>query len=375
MALALAMGLHCTAQAETYGLIAAIFAGGDLHQPGEQYAANLEYAARSAGWPLALQLDSDSDGVTWRSWRPGQAEHNQLRVPAPAVTTASAEALSEFLQWAAVEAPADRLVLVVYGHGTSASGRRWDGRTTGRWPVLGMGSGPGQDPLQPPELALAIRRALNSRVDLIVLDCCYGASAEVAWDLREVGKVILACPDRLPATGLCWQALLGSVTSGDGPQAIAQKWARSTGSLTALRTDRLEPLLKAIVQLSTVMAHGMRGLAPLVSRALSECPSWGAEQEMRDLRRFCKTIATSPHQEAGRAANEAIRAVDSCILSEGGRVAVPFPGGLGPLIRGAPSGGFSEISGWESMTREYYTRLRHLLQLTGNGREHDGAAA
>ena len=376
MALVLVTGLHCTARAESWSLIATIFADGDLAEFGREYAANLEYAARAAGWPLAVQLDSGDDGAIRRVIAPGQATVAEVVPAGSSESLASRERLADFLAWARERTPADRCALVVYEHGNSASGRRWDGAPGGPWPALAMDLTAGADPLEPAELATAIERALRRPADLIVLDCCYAASLEVLWELRGAADVIAASPGRLSSRGLHWQAMLPAIPAGADAEEVALDWAGISGQpLGVIRVAGLDGLGAAVSRLAPTMTANMREVAPLLAGALSECPSWGSELEMRDLSGLCPAMLTCSVPEVSAAAQRTLRAVDACLLSSDGGITVPVAGGLGGVWPGSSADGFTESSGWGNMTRTYRDRLRQLLQLTGQDRRHDGAAA
>jgi len=378
--LALVASLHCTAAAETWTLVATVCADGDLAPLGDRYARGLTDAARAAGWSLSLQLDNGDQGPNRRLLRAGA----EVRVEGPVAdrppNLACAGTLTEFLAWARDEAPADHYAVVVFGHGTSASGRGWDGAEIGAWPALSIDATAGGDPLEPEELAQAIAVGLGKRAEIVVLDCCYGASLEVAWELREAAGLVIASPGRLRSTGLAWGAMLGEAGTELGPEALALAWAEAAGQdLTILRSDRLGELRAAVERLSGLLLDRMPVATPSLTGAGSACSTWGSEGEMIDLRALCAGVAARSDGELKIAAQQAVGAIDECVAlpaaSEGrGAVTVPFARGFGRSWPGAAPQGFGELSGWGAMTRAYHARLRNLMHRTDNDRRHDGAA-
>ncbi len=380
IALALVAGLHCTAAAETWSLVATICADGDLAPLGEQYAQRLVAAARTAGWSLALQLDNGDERPSRRLLRAGEEVRVEGPVADGAPNLACAGTLTEFLALAGAEVPAERYAVVVFGHGASASGRGWDGATVGAWPALSIDVSAGGDALKPDELAEAIAEGLGGRAEIVVLDCCYGASLEVAWALREVAGLVVASPGRLRSTGLAWDAMLEPAGTSLGPEELALGWAAGAGQdLTVLRADRLEELRGSLRRLCGLMVERMPVAAPSLTEARSACPTWGSESEMCDLRALCAGVAAGSSGELKVAAEQTLGTIDRCVGLPGwgdgrGAVTVPFACGFGRSWPAVAPQGFGESSGWGAMIRAYHARLRNLMQRTDNDRRHDGAA-
>lgn len=374
VALVLMAGLHCTAGAEEgardWSLIALVSADGDLTRLGEQYARGLTEAAISGGWTLALQIDNGSEQPSRRLLIEGR-EAQVTRPPIrKADNCAHPAALVDFFDWAADAATARRYAVIVYGHGVSASGRGWNGRHVAAWPALAIDASAGGDPLQPDELADGIAGGLGRKVDVVILDCCYGASLENAWALRSAADLLVASPARLPSTGLSWPDMLGRAENVS-PEILVQRWFADQRVLTATRTDGLGDVRTAIRRLCDVLADDMRESAPTVTAALSECARWGREGEMYDLRSFCSALAAGDDTVAD-AARETIAALDRCV--RGRAVTMPLAAGLAAGPTSWRPEGFTETSGWGEMTRIYRNRLDELMHRTFDDRRHDGAA-
>lgn len=376
-ALVLSTGLHCTASAERWSLIAIVCADGDLAEPGQRYAQGLTEAAHSGGWSLALQLDNGNEHPTRRLFTRGAEVPVQAPTDAAAANSASPAALADAFRWAAEAAAADRYAVAIFGHGVSASGRGWNGARVAPWPALAVDASAGDDPLEPWELATAIVTGLGQRADVVVLDCCYGASLEVAWDLRGATDAILASPGRMLSSGIAWSAMLAHAPDAEDGPDLAGAWARAAGQpLTAVRTDRLPEVARSIGHLSAAAVRRIDQAAPFLTDARSRCPTWGSQAEMCDVRALSAVVAAGADAEIAAAARETVAAIDGCVVDRGGGGAVtaPFPAGIGGERPGVRPDGFTEISGWGEMTRAYRDRLRDLMRRTLNDRRHDDAA-
>ena len=369
VAVALAAGLHCTAEAETWSLIALVVADGTLQPAGEDYAQRLIAAARQQQWSLALQLDNGTDSPI----REAVVEGRRLPAAHAAPPTGSAlgPALVDFFTWARGVAPGERYAIVVFGHGVSASGRGWDGTEVGRWPMVGVSSVRHSEPLAPRVLAQAVVEGLERPACVAVIDSCYGASLETAWDLRPAADVVVGAPGRLPSSGLPWPKMLEEAAGASCGSELGRRWALGSEELVAIRTAGLERVAERLGVLSQTGIETIELMTPIFSGAHGQARTWGAESEMADLYALCDTLVARDEGPIATAAKEVRSALDDCIVSDGGAVTVPVGRGLQPAVAQDPAGGFNEISGWGAMTRAYHDRLRYLMHRTFGDRRHE----
>jgi hypothetical protein len=368
--LVLLAGLHCTASAERSSIIALVCADGDLTRTGQDYARRLTEAAAEGGWTLALQIDNGSEHPVRRLLTAG-SEAFVARPPAGGANSADPDALVDLFDWAREAAPAERYIVVVYGHGSSASGRAWDGSQVASWPALAIDATAGGDPLQPAELAGAIEKGLGRKVDIVILDCCYGASLEVAWDLQLATDLLIASPGRVASDGLPWGSLLGRVSAAGPTTEIAQSVIEQHQGTTGLRLPALGSLKAALRALCAELIGNMPEYAPALTLAVSQSERWGAEREMCDLRALCVGLAATEGPVAN-AALQTVAALDRCAIS--GMATVPFA--IGPELQSVrfPVDGFTRTSSWGEMMEVYRNRLEELMHRTLDDRRHDGAA-
>lgn len=124
------------------------------------------------------------------------------------VNTGSSATLRNFIVYSATHYPADRLVLVLWGHGAGWRGVCPDGT----------------DILTLPELDSALGMAeetMGRGLDMIVLDVCDGATIELAFEVCEHADVIVGSEETVPAEGLPYRDVLTGLGEEPG-QTVAE---------------------------------------------------------------------------------------------------------------------------------------------------------
>ncbi len=371
-------------------LAAYICADGDLRRLGEAYARGLEEGVRSGGWTLALQIDRGAgaeSGPLRRLISGGDEALTERVAGAQAPNAGRSENLAEFLGWVHERAPGTRLGLIVFGHGTSPIGLGGDGAAACEAAVAFDAEF--GDALTAREVAEALA-AVEMRADLLVLDCCFGCSADAAWELRERVGVLVASPGRVPGSGLPWRAILSaSGPEGLTTEALAQRCLDAVGGrngdegLTALRCARLDELAGAVRRLCAAITAqpGVGMVALAVARRM--CRDLGARRELCDLRELCARLRDGESVKVGEAAMGVADAIDGCVLGRtgggvtGGGLTVLMPGGVMGVAEdyGARAEGFGGASGWGELVHGYVRSLQDLMRrTTGDPRRGEEAA-
>lgn len=370
--LALVAGLHCTADADRWSIIALVSAEGNLQAAGNEYAQRLMTVAADADLTVAVQIDNGTERPVRHLLLDGRAV-SIGESEAPRASSHHGEFV-HFFRWARDSTNADRYAVVVFGHGVSASGRGADGAKSGPWPMVGATSRADGAPLSPAGLAAALRDGLGRGVEVMVLDTCYGASLEVVWDLRGAADVIVASPGRVPSTGMPWDRALRERPDTASAAETGRRWAEAGDGLVAVDTRRLGPVAQSIARLSTALVENIQEFAPALTAARSTSSSWGWENEMCDLREICDALAENAGSGVREVALDAVAALDDCVLSDAGRLTVPFPSGLWTEGVVSQTDGFNEISRWGEMTDAYLDRQQQLMRRTLDDLRLDGAA-
>ncbi len=149
----------------------------------------------------------------------------------------SAATLSDFLDFAAAEFPAENTALIFWGHGggyraasgaRTAAGRYGHGHTgAATWSIPGprgkaplstaghravtVDDGSGGDHLLTPELGGALA---GRDLDVLAFDLCYGALLEVAYEVRTSAELFIASQDVVGADGWEYDRFLDRFLQG-----------------------------------------------------------------------------------------------------------------------------------------------------------------
>lgn len=170
--------------------------------------------------PLGLHIVTEDDAgrpraVRWWRERADDGPGRTARVPAEA--SAGAEALADFVAWAAGLWPQRKLAVALMGHGLPA-----DAGDTAHLSAPRLLAASAVEGLTADDIAAAmragLRRAERARIELLILETCYGASLEILGAAAGSFEYALAAPGEVPSPGLPWSAMLGAFTAGgDAP--------------------------------------------------------------------------------------------------------------------------------------------------------------
>lgn len=181
--------------------------------PWEDNINSMEAAEQTAGVSILALVDNPADGdsvllkiehdasTTW----PGTIVSTQID-DSGAVIPGSGEAdlanpstLAAFVEFAATEFPADRLVLVLWGHGAG-----WHGLCLDKGDLLTL-----------PELGQALGDAtasLGRDIDMVVVDACAEATLEMLAELSPHVGYFVGAQNNVPYQGLPYEQILGSLS-------------------------------------------------------------------------------------------------------------------------------------------------------------------
>ncbi len=337
------------APGQSWTLAAHVAVAGDLQGPGTEYAQRLMDAASSGGWALCMQLDG-ADGVLSRRKLTAGGTVTEEEVGEAACPE---EAIASLLSSAREFAPADRYVLIVYGH---------DVRTT---PEL-------EDALTFRAIGEGATRGIGRAVDLLVLDRCYGACVEALWELRESVDVLVAAPGRRPSRGIEWEGIIGhsepsrySCTKGLARRLVRQEEAAAGRGMVALRPRYATEVADAVGRLVEAMEGRMESVVPVLSRAIGQA-GWGGDERTVDLRGLCGHVASACDGDIAAAAEATITAIERSTMAgkdgcdAGPGISFRTTGALQEETR-EPRRSLADETGWTRLVEAYENRLRTLM--------------
>lgn len=348
----LAVALPCAgAQAQaTWTLSAHISLDGDLREPGIEYALRLAEAARAGGWSLRLQLVGWTDPASLARLSEARGENVDI---AHRHTDEPARSIRRLMRWSRESAPAQRHALIVYGHDARDA---LDGATVASFS----------------DIAEGISRGLARPVDLLIIDRCYGATIEAAWELRDTAEQMLAAPGRRSSRGLPWAEILQVGLSPETTSAAELAGAclfadrdAAGSSMIALSPSASAAMADALTELSEAASRQIADVAPLLSAARSAAAVPHGSPHLLDLRRLCEELARDGDGDLRGAALATISAVADMVpfSTEGD----PY----GPAItfrvlqtgqqEGVAEDDLAHRTGWADLVEMYRTRLHELI--------------
>ncbi len=197
------------------------------------------------------EITDDPDGVD------GVIASVELAVPALGIgpetaavelNTGDPRTLAAVLDFVDERYRPERTALIVWGHG-------------GGYASTGYDESAGGDVLHTGELAAALA---GRELDVIGFDTDYAAAIEVAWELRESARFMVASQDAQPADGWEYDDLLRRFVDSDRtPRSLANSIGESYASiyseiasatLSTIRLDRVTALMDALNNFSDALS-------------------------------------------------------------------------------------------------------------------------
>lgn len=161
---------------------------------------------------VAVQVDFRSQPDVWRRVI-GEGAWLQ-----PESNAADPETLYGFFEWASKMCPADRYLLILWGHSRGPFGLFTDAPFSSAL----LGAFAGADPwtyvaqtLTLKELRTALRHArecLNQEVDIIAFKDCFMSTLETAYELKDAATCLIASPDIVPVEGWPYARIFDQLT-------------------------------------------------------------------------------------------------------------------------------------------------------------------
>ena len=227
---------------------------------------------------VAVQIDFRSQPDVWRRVV-GEGAWVQ-----PESNAADPDTLYGFFEWAARMCPADRYLLILWGHSRGPFGLFTDAPFSS--PLTGIFASP--DPwtyvaqtLTLKELRTALRHArecLNQEVDIIAFKDCFMSTLETAYELKDAATYLIASTDIVPVEGWPYTRMFDQLTRQPDAklaakgvvkelqqhyQVAANRHGRPHVPFTLLDTSKVsdvtEPLRAIATKLSTEISRGNGG--------------------------------------------------------------------------------------------------------------------
>lgn len=399
--LCLVVGLAAPAAAAplaTWTVMAYLDANRDLQPAAQYYLEQLLGAGQQPQLKVLAQVNvSQDDGpgsVAVRYWRNERGTKQREQVHGAG--SEKPACLANFVSWAIRQAPAQHYALLIMGHGEALMPLA-RGQTV---PTSGVGLPAAGGILSGEHLAKALTEAGGRTeagpIDVLFLDCCYGATLEVIWELRDVAHYLVGPPGLMYSPGLPWADILANLQQA--PQMTGRDLAEAavkTGgdfwqneldlpvALVAIDLHRLDLLMQSLSSFSQAAVSQMPAIAAEITLARSRTMAWGSHSSVADLGGFANVLAeiTTDRvlaQQSWQLA-QAVRATTVANYIQGADAGGKVKGtGLGiffPLTLKAnrlPPAytrpmQMTQQSGWGGFLQSYMDQLRQLVTTGGLG--------
>jgi hypothetical protein len=203
-------------------------------------------AASDTGVPIAAQIDYEGRPGIWRQLRSAGASGKP--VEAREANSNNPDVLREFLNWGRSQLNAERYLVMLWGHGTGPTGFFSD-----------SAAAPGAQghPLSPRQLASALRLpeampltgakpsggAKDPSFDILLVKACFAATLEVAYQLEDRARFVIASQDLIPSQTFwpyrrLFEHLKNATTSGEAVGVTAEKLLDEIGAFYSKESNR-----------------------------------------------------------------------------------------------------------------------------------------
>ena len=214
--------------------------------------------------------------------------HSPVKADLGDASMADPKNLSEFIQWGIKNYPAENYWLVISDHGDAWKGAAQD-EGHREWMSL-------------PQIQSALedaRQQTGRKLDLLSFDCCHMASTEVAHQLKDESRYMVASQEVMGYIGLPYEQVLGEAAQ-HSPRQLAQRLVQvSTANpediptFSAVDLEKVPALSEAVTQLGQAITASALSGAQLREVLADTQPFW----EYRDLHQLAGNLACKAEAE------------------------------------------------------------------------------
>jgi hypothetical protein len=366
-------------------LLTYIAAHNNLAELGKRSLAQILGAGSTSAVKLAALYDGPSGAARYIAGEPGSAA---VEEPLGDVDSGDPDLLLETVRWAFDQLPAERYGLILWSHGTgwrpeeikevagqvrsdasvdaaesnersSAPGGLALFRTTlarmlapnsraERAILFDDGSGHSLDTLELDRVTDEVRRFIGQPLDLLGMDACLMATLEVAYQLRESVRYLVASEELVPGSSWPYDLILGDLLADptQSASALAAAVVRSyteyytghppsAGDVTKVALDlgKVEALAAAADALAGALFDDIDGQADRLWKAQWACYQQESQKQKREPNKFryhlwdlgslagrlAAASPTGPVAEAAQAIGATLEPGGPSVLAEGHR--------------------------------------------------------
>jgi len=233
--------------------------------------------------------------------------HSPVKADLGDLDMANPKNLAEFIEWGIKNYPAENYWVVISDHGDSWKGAAQDeGHHT--WMSL-------------PQIESALseaREKTGRKLDLLSFDCCHMASTEVAHQLQNESKYLVASEEVMGYLGLPYQSLLQEV-GGLSPRELASRLVEVSAAnpediptFSAVDLEKMPSVTRTVTALGQAIAD-----SPLSGEELrGVLAETQAYWEYRDLKHLAQNLEKQADPALAQAAAEVQAALSEAVIAE-----------------------------------------------------------
>ena len=250
--------------------------------------------------------------------------HSKLHQDFGDADMADPKNLSDFVRWGIKNFPAEKYWLVISDHGDAWKGASEDDGHKS-WMSL-------------PQIRRALedaRRETGKTLDLLSFDCCHMASVEVAHELKDEARYLLASQEVMGYLGLPYQTLLGGLAEKT-PEQVAREVVQASRenpedipTFSALDLGKVQGLTSALGELAQGILQSPVSGEQLRKAVADSQTFW----EYRDVHHLAENLALASPDLAESAA-KVQSALEAAVVAE--QHAPTHPGSHGLQVEVQP---------------------------------------
>lgn len=214
------------------------------------------------------------------------------------------QTLTDFINWSKQNYPADHYGLVLWSHGGG-----WKGDKTARGALIDATSGGSGTVMSVKDMASAIQAA--GGVDLLNFDACLMGMYEVAYEMKDAAKVMVASEESIPGQGNPYTAVLNHLTASPGQDAATlaktivsdydtyyRGYRRNSVQLSAIDLTKIGTVHQKAQETASLLKTELGTARQAISAARDGAPHYDYPSN-RDLAVFADALAANPVLSSG----------------------------------------------------------------------------
>jgi hypothetical protein len=262
--------------AQEWTMLVYIAADNDLAQWADSDLVEMEQFGSTPDVSVVVQIDKPAIGA--RRLLIGQGSSSPIQ-DLGIVDMCAWETLSDFLSWGITSFPANKIMVILWDHGTgwTATPNQSFGTDWSSGSVLSIANGDFRKALA------TAHEYTDKRIDLFIFDACLMQQIEVAFELQPYARVLLAPQSIMPLAGLRYDQILEAIHRNPG--IAVTHLSEAIIDSTVNNYQGVQP-----VTISAINLQGANDIRKHTARLTQRLLGIPPAQALKDLRNTIQTI-------------------------------------------------------------------------------------